>query len=130
MDLIIHKFTIQGRLDGLNDYIKACRSNKYAGNTMKHKNQGYVEMGIIQACAEGKLKKICKYPVKLKITWYEPNYKRDIDNIVFATKFIQDALVNRGMLENDGQKQISGISHEVLVDRKHPRIEVEILEVE
>lgn len=121
---IIHKFTIHGRLDGLNDYIKACRSNKYAGNTMKHKNQGYVEMGIIQACAEGKL----KYPVKLKITWYEPNSKRDIDNIVFATKFIQDALVNRGMLENDGQKQISGISHEVLTDKKHPRIEVEIIE--
>lgn len=125
---IIHKFTIHGRLDGLNDYIKACRSNKYAGNTMKHKNQGYVEMGIIQACAEGKLKKICKYPVKLKITWHEPNSKRDIDNIVFATKFIQDALVNRGMLENDGQKQISGISHEVLTDKKHPRIEVEIIE--
>ena len=125
-----YKFTIQGRLDGLNDYIKACRTNKYAGNTMKHKNQGYVEMGIIEACSRGFMRKVDKYPVRLKITWYEPNSKRDIDNIVFATKFIQDALVNRGMLENDGQKQICGISHDVLVDRKHPRIEVEILEVE
>ena len=76
---------------------------------------------------QAKLKKVSKYPVKLKITWYEPTKRRDVDNITFAVKFIQDALVKAGILENDGQKQVHEIEHIVLTDRDNPRIEVEIL---
>ena len=53
---------------------------------------------------QAKLKKVYKYPIALKITWYEKNKRRDVDNITFATKFIQDALVKCGVIENDSQK--------------------------
>lgn len=120
------KFTIYGRLDGLNEYTKACRANRYGGNAMKQRN----EKAVLKAIHGTKLQKVNKYPVALNITWYEPNSKRDIDNICFAVKFIQDGLVKAGILENDGQKQIERIVHTVMVDKLNPRIEVEIIERE
>lgn len=116
------KFVITGRLDGLNDYTKACRANRYGANTMKKKNEAKVFEGIKRAG----LSKAGKYPINLYIIWYEPNRRRDIDNITFATKFIQDALVKAGILEDDSQKYIVGVFHRVLVDRDNPRIEVEL----
>lgn len=118
------KFTIYGRLDGLNDYTRACRANFFEGNNMKKANQKAVRNAILTA----KLSKVYKYPIALKITWYEPNKRRDIDNIVFAIKFIQDALVQMGIIENDSQKFLNRILHEVQVDKDNPRIEVEIIE--
>ena len=32
-------YTIQGRLDGLNDYTRSCRTNAYEGADCKKKNQ-------------------------------------------------------------------------------------------
>lgn len=118
------KFVIEGRLAGLNEYTRANRNNKYSGANMKTLNENIVRLAIRQA----KLSKVDKYPIKLKITWYEPNLKRDIDNITFATKFIQDALVKSEIIKNDNQKYINKIEHEVLLDRKNARIEVEIIE--
>lgn len=121
------KFVIQGRLPSLNDYIKECRGNKYSANLMKK----CVEKGIIFAIREANLQKVTNTrPIRLRIVWYEENKKRDIDNICFAVKFIQDALVSAGIIENDNQKWIVGLSHEVLIDRDNPRIEIEILERE
>lgn len=122
----VYRFTIQGRLDGLNEYTRANRANAHKGNSLKKKNERVVCIGIIQACARGDLRKVDKYPIELKIMWYEPNSRRDIDNITFATKFIQDALVKKGILQNDSQKYISKVSHEVTVDKNNPRVEVEI----
>lgn len=120
------KFVIEGRLDGLNDYIRACRTNFYVGNNMKQKNQKAVKKAIKKA----KLHKATKYPVKLKIAWYEPNVKRDIDNITFSSKFILDELVKSEIMCDDSQKYVSEIQHSVKVDKDNPRIEVEIIEKE
>ena len=117
------KFTIYGRLSSLNEYTLSCRANRYGANSLKKKNQKL----IFEAIKE--LQPVTQYPVKLKITWYEPNQRRDVDNIVFATKFIQDALVEYGIFEDDSQKYINGLEHQVLVDKKNPRIVVEIMEV-
>lgn len=119
---MIQKFIIDGRLDGLNDYTKACRANRYGANSMKKKNEAKVFEGIKRAG----LTKVDQYPINLYIIWNEPNRRRDIDNITFATKFIQDALVKSGILEDDSQKYIVGVFHRVLVDRDNPRIEVEL----
>lgn len=43
-------------------------------------------------------------------TWYEPNCRRDLDNIAAAKKFIQDALIEANVLKNDGWKHIMGWS--------------------
>lgn len=117
------KFTINARLAGLNEYTRANRSNKFCGGNMKKNNEDYVIWSIRKA----KLDKVVNYPITLKITWYEPNMKRDIDNITFATKFIQDALVKEKIIVNDGQKQINKIMHEVLLDRTNTRVEVELI---
>lgn len=62
--------------------------------------------------------------------WYEPNRKRDKDNIAaVGRKIIQDALVEAGVIRNDGWNDIRGFSDEFYVDKNEPRIEVEIEEV-
>ena len=68
-------------------------------------------------------------PVYITYKWYEPNKKRDLDNIAFAKKFVQDALVTNGILENDGWANIVGFCDEFYVDKENPRVEVEIMEV-
>lgn len=118
------KFIIPGRLDGLNDYTKACRANAYGGNSVKQRN----EKSVIIAARQAKLNRVNKYPVHLKISWYEKNSRRDVDNIIFAQKFILDALVKIDVLENDSQKYVKGIAHEVAVNKEFPHIEVEIIE--
>lgn len=122
------KFCIKGRLPSLNDYVLANRSYRYAGASMKKRVEKQIQESIEKAVNSGQLKRVTKYPVGLKITWYEPTKRRDIDNIVFAVKFIQDALVSTGVLENDSQRYISELNHTVLIDPKNPRVEVEILE--
>lgn len=49
-----------------------------------------------------------KNPVKVNFLWIEENGKRDLDNICFAKKFILDALVRAGVIENDNRKHIVG----------------------
>lgn len=117
-------FTIKGRLDGLNEYTKCNRSNKYLGSKIKKNN----EKAIILAIKQANLQKICKYPIEIIINWYEPNNRRDIDNVTFAVKFILDALVKAGILIDDSRKYVNKVSHEVLTDKENPRIEVTLKE--
>lgn len=73
-----------------------------------------------------KLKR-CKEPVTIHYTFYEPNKKRDKDNVSgFAHKVIQDALVQTKVLVNDNWDSINGYVDEFEVDRVNPRIEVTI----
>ena len=70
-----------------------------------------------------------KCPVRMEYKWYEPNRKRDLDNISsWGRKVIQDALVKCRVIENDGWRQITGFSDSFYVDKKNPRIEVVIEE--
>jgi Holliday junction resolvase RusA-like endonuclease len=68
--------------------------------------------------------------VVLVITWYEPDRRRDPDNIMAGQKFILDGLVAAGTIPNDSQKYVRGIVHRFKVDRKNPRVEVEIVGME
>lgn len=120
-------FEISGTLAGANEYINACRSNRYLANEIKKENQKKVRAGILKAVLRGSLEKLNKYPCKLKIAWYEPNRRRDVDNVVFGVKFILDELVSSGILMNDSQKYVNQIFSGVYCDSKNPRIEVRIL---
>ena len=69
-------------------------------------------------------------PVRMRYRWYEKDRRRDRDNISsFGRKVIQDALVQAHILQNDGWNEIIEFSDEFYVDKKNPRIEVEIEEV-
>lgn len=48
----------------------------------------------------------------------------------FGRKVVQDALVSKGVISDDGWKNIKGFSDEFYVDNANPRIEVEIEVVE
>lgn len=119
----MYQLVIHGRLDNLNDYITACRTNQYKGAKMKASDERKVIGEIREQLGHIRIRD----PVKMKYCWYEKNRRRDLDNISsFGRKVIQDALVKSGVLQNDGWKEIISFSDEFYVDPDNPRIEVEI----
>ncbi len=115
---------IPGRLPGLNEYSELERNHRYAAARVKRDT----ELRIMIA-AKSQLKGVqFSNPVNMYYTWFEPNKKRDKDNIAFAKKFVQDALVKAGILKNDGWKEIEGFSDSFDIDEKNPRVEVRIEE--
>ena len=129
-----YHFTVPGILPGLNDYLKAERnftrrggSAHSAGNDMKQENQMLICNAIHIQLKRLKIRR----PVYISYRFYEPNRRRDLDNIAgVAHKFIQDSLVRCGVLANDGWEHITGFSDAFFVDRHNPRIEVTIREVD
>lgn len=124
------KFCIEGRLPSLNEFIGANRTNKYVGNKLKAQAQNVVEVTIKQALfSNPNHSNISPFslPVVIHYVWYEPNSRRDIDNISgFGHKVIQDALVSAGVLTDDSMRYVVGYTDLFFVDKKHPRIEVEL----
>lgn len=121
-----YKLTIHGTLPGLNEYTAANRTNRYVAASMKKKVQTTIAAAIHECLPSVHI----ECPIRLAFTWYEPNKKRDKDNIAFAKKFIFDALVEGGVIPNDGWKNIDSFSDSFKVDAQNPRAEVEIMEVE
>lgn len=114
-------FTVPATLPGLNEYIRACRTNANVGNSMKAKAQVTVTWGIQMAHLEP-----FDGPVFLSFAWYEGDRRRDVDNVAFAKKFILDALVEAGILAGDGRKHVVGFSDEFPIDKRSPRVVVTI----
>lgn len=117
------KITIKGKLPSANEYIAACRNSKFGANNVKHKVENDIRIQI----AAQSVRQIIK-PVILHFTWFEANRKRDLDNIAFSKKFIQDALVRAGILENDGWRQVKGFTDNFIVDKENPRVEITVEE--
>lgn len=121
-----YKVTIPGRFPSLNEFIEANRTHKQKGNNMKQKSQHEISLCIMHQLHRVNIDK----PIKIKYTFYEPNKKRDLDNISgYFHKVFQDALVGCRVIHNDSWHYIVGFSDEFFVDNKAPRIEVELKEV-
>lgn len=120
----MQEFIIPQRLASLNEYILKCRGNKYSGNTLKKQQEQIIKKAI----AASDVIPIKSYPIKIIYKWVEPNKKRDLDNICFAHKFVQDALVESGILTGDGWKQIVSFEDSFEVDKDNPCVKVTILE--
>ena len=122
-----YRLTIYGRLPGLNDMIEADRRDRRAGNRLKQESQETIRLYILRDLKHLKIEK----PVELHYSFYEPNRRRDLDNISgYAHKVTQDALVASGVLKNDGWSNIVGMKDSFFVDARNPRIEVIMREVE
>jgi len=126
-----YHFTINGTLNGLNDYIRAERTQVGKGRSfltkgalLKKDQQHKVAM-----CIRRDLKRLhIDCPVTLNYMFYEPNKKRDHDNVAsFCMKVTQDALVECKVIDNDGWRNIIAFHCDFDVDKKNPRIEVEIV---
>lgn len=128
-----HKLIIDGTLPNLNDYLKAERQTfrkggnfTTKGNELKQNTQDLIIWRIRQQLRGLHINN----PVLLKYDFFEPNKKRDLDNIsAFAHKVVQDSLVLAGVLHNDGWKEITGFIDQFYLDKENPRIEVTIVEV-
>lgn len=130
-----YKVVIPGKLANLNDYLAAERirvGNRYGkfetkGNKLKQDTQKYILPYISQALKGKKIRE----PIKLHYHFFEPDKKRDLDNIAsFCMKVFQDSMVKGGFISNDGWSVIKGFNCEFDVDRVKPRIEIEIIESE
>ena len=118
------KLEIPGRLPGLNEIIDAAKQGKGKYQPYAMMKETYTNMVAWLAKSLPKFEKVA-----LIITWYEPNRHRDPDNIMAGQKFIIDGLVTAGIIPNDNQRHIQGIIHRFAVDRKNPRVEVEIVDI-
>lgn len=68
-------------------------------------------------------------PCIVHFTWVEKNKRRDLDNIAFAKKFILDALVNEGILQDDSYRHVRGFTDSFRYE-DNQKIIVEIEELE
>lgn len=99
---------IPEKFSGMNEFITANRRNPYAGNSLKHKNQNIIKQYLFEYMGKNHVKRL-EPPVYISYTFYERNRRRDLDNISgFFHKVFQDALVESGLLHDDGWKDIAG----------------------
>jgi len=117
---LYRRFIIPYPLPGLNEYIEIERQNKYAAAQFKKK----IESGIVFIIKKELPSFVINDLVNIQYHWYEKDKRRDKDNIAFAKKFIQDALVHAGVLRNDGWGEILGFTDTFMIDKKNPRVVV------
>ena len=125
----VNKCFIGVRFPSLNEYVNECRRSPYKGAKEKRSYERAAGWYIRLAMQQGKLKPV-NGPCIVQFIWQEPNRKRDVDNIQFGQKFVLDALVRNGVLENDSQKFVMNTMHAVRVadDKNLVGVEIRIVE--
>lgn len=118
---------IPARLPGLNEIIDAARRSKYAAASQKEKYQG-----LAVVCIGWQLPGIhITRPVQMIYHWREPDRRRDKSNIAAGgRKIIEDALIQAGVLRNDGWKDIVGFEDYFTVDKDDVGVTIELVEVD
>ncbi|MFD2658592.1 RusA family crossover junction endodeoxyribonuclease [Gracilibacillus thailandensis] len=116
------KFTIPGTLPSMNEIIEMSKKHHMQYSIMKKQ---YTQLVKLHAM---KLPKIER--ADFVITWYCQDKRKDKDNITSGQKFIFDGLVEAGVLQNDGWKEIGNVAHVFEVDKENPRVQVKIIERE
>ena len=135
---MIYTFTIhteRKKFPSLNEYIKAERvrlggkGGKFLtkGAVMKKEYQSYISLFIRRDLKGLKIDK----PVIIHYHYYEENRKRDLGNIhAPCQKFVEDALQDCGVIENDNQNFVKGFTASFDVDKENPRIVIALETVE
>lgn len=113
---------IQGKFPTANEYIDACRRNRYQAAKMKRDAEQLV---MLQA----RWLSAIKTRVRIRFVWHEENRKRDPDNVAFAKKFVLDALQKIGKLKNDNPTFIAGF-HDAFIYGEGQGVLVEVIPVE
>lgn len=119
-----YKFIIHRRLPSLNDYIHKINRNRYAGNKFKQDIQSYICWEIKTQLDGVRIDK----PVIIYITYVEENKRRDVDNVYSAVKYIQDALVQMKVINNDNARSIVDVKS-IIEYAKESKVIVELEEV-
>lgn len=101
---MIQKLWVDGILPGENEIIAAAKKRNWRGIPKYAKMKRDATNDIFYQIKAAKLKPVAQ--AKFIFTWIEPNKCRDKDNIAAGKKFLFDALVEAGILKNDGWKEI------------------------
>jgi hypothetical protein len=119
------KLIIPGKLPNLNDLIGAALINRYKYNSLKSETEDTIRWYIRQ-------QKIPFFKtVKVKIIYYRESKREDPGNITGgAKKVIMDALVDEGVIKDDGWKYVKGFEESWEKDKNKPRTEVILKEGE
>lgn len=99
----VYRVTIHLKLPSANDYIKACRTNRYVGAKLKSETEDDIMLFL-------SVLPRFERPVKIHFHWIEGNKRRDLDGIAFGKKFILDALVKAHKLIDDSSKYVVGFT--------------------
>lgn len=114
--MTVVSFTIHGETISLNEYINAERSNRFMAAKIKREE---MERIMWQLPSD-------RVTEKIDVTFqaFLKDKRKDPDNVyTIFCKFCLDAMVKKGMIENDGQKHIGRITFEP-VEIGEPKIEV------
>ena len=114
----MNHFTIEQKLPSLNDVISKNRANRMMGAKLKREVQDDILTYIRLAVLHGDLHASSGKRCTLSITWHEKTKRRDVDNIQSAQKFILDAMVEGGILEDDSRKYVAQIYHHIVDDER------------
>ena len=115
----IYRVEIPLKLPSCNEYINACRSNRYKGAKMKRDVENDI-MKFLKGIPDD------LPPVRIHFHWVE---RRDLDGICFGKKFILDALVKAGKLSDDNRKIVTAFI-DTFEYGKEAKVILEIEEVE
>ena len=113
-------FFVPGRLPGANDII---RKHHMVYSKLKSEWGLTIARCIIVA----KLKRMgyCR----IEFVWHEANNRRDDDNVIFAQKFVLDALRDTKIIQDDRRQFIYSLTHRVVVDNERSGVEVTLIPV-
>lgn len=114
------RFFVPGRLPGLNDIVR-----KHHMVYSKLKSEW--GLTIARCIIVSKLKRMgyCR----IEFVWHEANNRRDDDNVIFAKKFVLDALRDAKIIQDDRREFIHSLTDRVIVDRDNPGVEVTLIPV-
>lgn len=110
------------KLPSLNEYVNVCRSNPFKASKFKRDTEDAIMLFTNRLPAFHE-------PVIIHFHWIEDSRRRDLDNVAFAKKFILDALVRSGKLENDNQRYIKGFT-DTFETGKRAKVILEIKEAQ
>nr|DAE20249.1 MAG TPA: Endodeoxyribonuclease RusA [Ackermannviridae sp. ctQad106] len=108
------------RFPGTNEYIAACRRNRFAGAKIKAE---YTQAAALYFRGLPPV----TGSIKLRFIWHEKTRRRDKDNVAFGKKFILDGMQEAGFLPNDNNKWVLGFE-DVFVYDGRDGVEIEIIE--
>ena len=117
-------YTFLTSLPTLNEYSNAERRHRHKAAAMKKK----AENGLVRELMIMEAKPITSQ-VHLHYHWVMKDKRKDKDNIAFAQKFVQDALVKFGVLRNDGWAEVDGFTHHFSVNKEMPCLILSIEEL-
>ena len=111
----MNHFVVQAKLPSLNQYINACRLNKFAGAKFKRDTEKIIEDAIDIYLNHEQLQSVNE-PVKIRFDWHEKTMRRDADNIASAKKYILDAMQTKNILPNDNRQYVKGFYDDIIDD--------------